>query len=224
VRVLSIPGRALPATAVLCPSSTLALQAAGGPGYSYRWSTGATTRTLDVSQPGTYRVVVSNGGCSTRDSVLVRAVTVPRLPADTTLCTNGNINLQVRAAPGSTVRWDGGQTTSTLAVSASGVYGVTVTTDGCVFKRQVRVELRRLAQPPNVITPNGDGLNETLEILPLEPGTRVSLFNRWGRLVYSTTDYHNDWGTGQAPGLYYYTLENERYCQPFVKGWVEVIR
>lgn len=223
VRVLSIPGRALPTTTVLCPNSTVTLQAVGGAGYSYRWSNGATTRTLDVSQPGTYRVVVSNGGCSTRDSVLVRAVVVPRLPADTTLCTNGSLNLQVRAAAGSTIRWDGGQTTSTLSVSTSGVYGVAVNTDGCTFTRQVRVELRRTIQPPNVITPNGDGLNDALELRPAEPGTHLQVFNRWGRLVYSTTDYHNDWGRGQAPGLYYYLLENERYCQPSVKGWVEVI-
>jgi PKD repeat protein len=224
VRVLSIPSRALPATVVLCPNTTVALQATSGAGYTYRWSTGATSRTLDVSQPGTYRVVVSNGGCSTRDSVLVRAVTVPRLPADTTLCANGSLNLQVRAAPGSTIRWDGGQTTSTLSVSTSGTYGVSVITESCTFTRQVRVELRRLIQPANVITPNGDGLNDVLELRPLEPGTHLQLFNRWGRLVYNTTDYHNDWGSGQAPGLYYYILENERYCQPNVKGWVEVIR
>jgi gliding motility-associated-like protein len=223
VRVLSVPGRALPATAVLCPGSTLALQAAGGTGYTYRWSTGATTRALAVSQPGTYRVVVSNGSCSTRDSVLVRAVAVPQLPADTTLCANGSVSLQVRAAPGSTIRWDGGQTTSTLAVNTSGTYGVAVTTEGCTFTRQVRVELRRMVQPPNVITPNGDGQNDVLELRPLEPGSRLHIYNRWGRLVYSTTDYHNDWGSGQAPGVYYYILENERYCQPSVKGWVEVI-
>jgi len=224
VRVLSLPGRALPATTVLCPNSTAMLQAVGGTGYRYRWSTGATTRTLNVSQAGTYRVVVSNGICSTRDSVLVRAVVVPQLPTDTTLCANGSLTLQVRAAPGSTIRWDGGQTTSTLAVTTSGTYGVSVTTEGCTFTRQVRVELRRIIQPPNVITPNGDGLNEVLELRPLEPGTRLQLFNRWGRLVYSTTDYRNDWGAGQAPGLYYYVLENERYCQPYAKGWIEVIR
>jgi gliding motility-associated-like protein len=223
VRVLSVPGRALPASTVLCPNSSLTLSAVGGAGYTYRWSTGAATRTLAVSQAGTYRVVVSNGACSTRDSVVVRAVAVPRLPADTTLCTNGSLNLEVRAAPGSTVRWDDGPTTSTRAVSTSGTYGVAVTTEGCTFTRQVRVELRRLVQPPNVITPNGDGLNEVFEVRPLEPGTRLQVFNRWGRLVYSTTDYHNDWGRGQAAGLYYYLLENERYCQPLVKGWVEVI-
>ena len=224
VRVLSLPGRALPATAVLCTNSSLTLQAASGAGYTYRWSTGATTRTLAVNQGGTYRVVVSNGVCSTRDSVVVRAVVTPRLPADTTLCANGSLNLQVQAAPSSTIRWEGGQTTSTLAVSTSGTYGVAVTTDGCTFTRQVRVELRRTIQPPNVITPNGDGLNDVLELRPLEPGTHLQLFNRWGRLVYSTTDYHNDWGPDQAAGLYYYVLENERYCQSRVKGWVEVIR
>lgn len=224
VRVLSVPGRALPTATVLCPGSTLALQAAGGLGYTYRWSTGATTRTLSVSQAGTYRVVVSNGACSTRDSVLVRAVAAPRLPADTTLCTTGSLTLQVRAAPGSSIRWDGGQTTSTLTVSASGTYGVAVTTEGCTSTRQVRVELRRAVQPANAITPNGDGLNEVLELRPLEPGSRLHIFNRWGQQVYSTTDYRNDWGSGQAPGLYYYVLENERYCQPSVKGWVEVLR
>ncbi len=44
---------------------------AGYPGSLYAWSTGATTRQLTVTKPGTYRVAVTQNGCTGRDTVVV---------------------------------------------------------------------------------------------------------------------------------------------------------
>ena len=50
-------------------------------------------------------------------------------------------------------------------------------------------------QPPNVITANGDGINDAFVIRNTEDYERVHLqiFNRWGNLVYESEDYQNDW-------------------------------
>ncbi len=69
-------------------------------------------------------------------------------------------------------------------------------------------------------TPNSDGYNDVLKIDGLEmyPNSKMTIFNRWGVLVYESNNYQNDWdgrsqsslnvGGDQLPeGTYYYLLE-----------------
>jgi gliding motility-associated-like protein len=61
----------------------------------------------------------------------------------------------------------------------------------------------------NVITPNGDGMNDVMQIdnLQFYPGTKLHVFNRWGQEVYSSMDYQNNWSpTDLSAGNYYYKL------------------
>ena len=71
---------------------------------------------------------------------------------------------------------------------------------------------------PEGISPNGDGVNDILVIEGVKSGVVVNLqiFNRWGALVYSSSNYENDWdgrGTegpfaGDLPaGTYFYTIK-----------------
>jgi len=81
----------------------------------------------------------------------------------------------------------------------------------------------------NIITPNGDNKNDKLEIdnVQLYPGNSLTVFNRWGRQVFTTTNYNNQtnfWGPDPsvAPGLYYYLFKTADGTA--TKGWVEVVR
>ncbi len=63
---------------------------------------------------------------------------------------------------------------------------------------------------PNVVTPNGDGKNDLLEIpyLPFYGKSKMTVMNRWGITVYSSGDYQNDWYPEHlSDGTYYYILE-----------------
>jgi len=69
---------------------------------------------------------------------------------------------------------------------------------------------------PNVMTVNGDGINDALIITNLEDFDKVSLkiFNRWGNLIYETDAYQNDWKGGDLnDGVYFYlvTPTSEKY-------------
>jgi hypothetical protein len=59
----------------------------------------------------------------------------------------------------------------------------------------------------------GDG-ESALEYEGYEPlisyyeKTELTIFNRWGRVVYQSNDYHNDWdGGGLSDGTYFYVLK-----------------
>lgn len=73
----------------------------------------------------------------------------------------------------------------------------------------------------NALSPNGDGLNETLflefiEIIPDTKSNKVTIFNRWGSPVFEMTDYNNndrvfkgfDQSGKELPnGTYFYRVE-----------------
>jgi gliding motility-associated-like protein len=61
----------------------------------------------------------------------------------------------------------------------------------------------------NVITPNGDGINDNFTIKDIEyfPNTKVAIFDRWNQQVFSSEDYRNDWSANNLPaGNYYYIV------------------
>jgi len=63
---------------------------------------------------------------------------------------------------------------------------------------------------PNVMTPNGDGVNDIFDInyIDLYDVKKLTIYNRWGTPVYMSEDYQNDWDGGSvADGVYFYVLE-----------------
>jgi gliding motility-associated-like protein len=59
---------------------------------------------------------------------------------------------------------------------------------------------------PNILTPNGDGLNDIFVIrnLLVYDYRKIVIFNRWGKAVYTSEGYNNDWdGKGVSDGVYF---------------------
>ncbi|MFN6944836.1 MAG: gliding motility-associated C-terminal domain-containing protein, partial [Cytophagaceae bacterium] len=75
---------------------------------------------------------------------------------------------------------------------------------------------------PNLITPNGDGLNDAYEIKGITSDWRFDIYNRWGKPVYSKEHYDNSWdGEALNEGVYYYLITTPRGVQ--CKGWVHLL-
>lgn len=64
---------------------------------------------------------------------------------------------------------------------------------------------------PNLVLPNGTIENQTLnfgEALFYYANASVEVFNRWGEMVYESTDYKNDWAANDvSDGVFYYVLK-----------------
>ncbi len=120
----------------LCPGGKVTLDA--GSGYTtYHWSTGESTRTIEVSAGGSYTVTVSDaGGCSgTSVPVIVedRPSPVPVITSQgpVEFCEGDSVVL-VADAGYTSYTWSSGERIDRITVKQSGTYTVTVTnTDGC---------------------------------------------------------------------------------------------
>ena len=121
----------------------------------------------------------------------------------------------------------------------SAEYGCDTTFSANIIVLPVKLKI------PNIFTPNGDGINDYF-IIDNDPSfntedengentrgfeyesynilndyylrTELTIFNRWGRIVYKSDDYQNDWDGGNLPdATYFYVLEcigeydNHRY-------------
>ena len=78
---------------------------------------------------------------------------------------------------------------------------------------------------PDIFTPNSDDLNETFTITGIEffPGSSVSIFDRWGGLVFESSDYKNTWTGDDAPDGVYYYIFNRSDGESF-SGYVHLAR
>ncbi len=93
-----------------------------------------------------------------------------------------------------------------------------------IFSNQICVENCPLYELPNAFTPNGDGGNDLFEPFPYRFVDRIDLkvFNRWGQLVFKTTNPDILWdgtnlnGNELADGVYHYVCYV--YEQPLTGG------
>ena len=110
------------------------------------------------------------------------------------------------------------------AAYGPGVYEIFLTAvqSGCVDVTKIKLNIFYI---PNMITPNGDQKNDNWEVASAPGQFDARIYNRWGDLVYSKSDYTNEWnGAGLNDGVYYYLLEDKVQSGKSYKGWVQVIR
>ncbi|MBO2012868.1 gliding motility-associated C-terminal domain-containing protein [Hymenobacter negativus] len=95
-------------------------------------------------------------------------------------------------------------------------------TDRCEVQATLPVVEVKTQKVPNIITPNGDGQNQTFQLGP-DCYPRLQIFSRWGQQVFESSTYHDNWAADGLPsGVYYYLAvypDGHR-----LKGTVEVVR
>ena len=88
--------------------------------------------------------------------------------------------------------------------------------DGCFASDSVLIKVNKGFQiyPNNVLTPNGDGYNDTWKIKNIEfyPNNLIKIYNSNGALVKTLTNYDGSWdgtvsGTKLPTGTYYYMID-----------------
>lgn len=218
------PDATIQGDTLICEDETTILSVLGA--RSFNWSTGDTTDSIPVP-PGSYLVTVTDfAGCLDTAEITVSALPEPNAAfisiPDGEVSADQDVQFvdQSTISAGQIVAWDWllGPSSSTdqnpiIRYTTDGQFGILleVTSDsGCTDTASALITIFSGVQAINVITPNGDGINDILEFPNLDryTGNKLQIFNRWGELIYKSDNYLNSWdGRFMADGTYYYILE-----------------
>lgn len=186
-------------------------------GDTYQWFkdgepiNGATNQMFETNESGRYSVIVDLGDCSAtatmdlENSGFTSSIDVDetnRLEEGETLIAN-----VTTTAASPTYQWfrNGASipsaTSESYEISESGDYRVTITQNmGCSsvkeFVFRVTEQFPDVSQIPNLISPNGDGINDTW-VIPQAYASgsdaQVMIVSSQGKIVLNTNDYQNNW-------------------------------
>lgn len=198
--VLDVVDVQLGADQQVCPEDVVMLNA-GNAGASFIWSTGDTTQTITVTQPGLVSVTVSlSGSCDGTDHVLItnhNAVPV-NIMLGMDSCEARDI--WVSTATHTVDQWFDNSTDSVVTVTTSGVYAVTASdVNGCSSTDSTMVNV---AEPPVIMLGSDSVLCGESLIL----NTHVAGSHQW-----STGSLSSQTVVTQA-GSYSVTVTNDEGC------------
>jgi gliding motility-associated-like protein len=149
----------------------------------------------------TYYVTSTENTCTstaTPATAIIDSLPIPNLGDNLTICPGDSLILN----PGvfSSYLWQDNSTLPTYPVTLTGIYSVIVTSaGGCQNSASVTVMKREYCEDiyfPSAFSPNGDGLNDYFGALGNVNDAMnysLSIFNRWGQLVFSTTNPFGQW-------------------------------
>jgi len=153
VQFISLDGLNIGNDTTLCEGQMISIDA-NLPGVSqYTWTNVITGDVVsndaiyDVTQSGSYNVVVSAERCETTDEITVdfdEAFSFPGLGPDTTICEGESIDYNFAIANAEYI-WQDGSMNGDFSISGqSGTYSVQVIRNSCVESDTVEVEIRNL--------------------------------------------------------------------------------
>lgn len=226
-----------------CDTLSTVLYTYGPAGASYTWSTGDTTNGTFVNKNGTYMVTISDGPCAWRDTFNVTFATSPEVEiADVEMCLGDSLAIELDTNFSSII-WSNTSSSNRRVITDSGTHWVSVNNDGCETREEFKVSYFDPSAIvanyiPNVITPNGDGLNDKLNIdirdYSVYTDWRIDVFNRWGDRVFHSQaptlswDGTTSFGEDLQLGTYFYIIEGTTICiekeQVLYKGSISILR
>jgi gliding motility-associated-like protein len=222
--------------------SVLFWQANNGSGWITITNTTTNQLVSGIAQNTQFRCVVQNGSCSidTSNIVLVSVFNVQPVFAGNDLTINSGETVTLNGIGTGTPLWSPASyltNPNSFAPLAkpdetTAFVLMVVDTNGCVNVDTVIVTVEQSDELliTNLFTPNGDGINDTWYIQNIEryPSNEVSVFNIYGKLIYSKKGYTNDWGgrVDSIPvtdGTYYYVIKLSESAD-ILKGPLEILR
>jgi gliding motility-associated-like protein len=199
---------------------------------------GATGNTYTTTQPGTYSLIVTNTitGCISEEVfanvIEVQPATAASASVTDAFSDNATITVSVTGGTGTLLYQlddEGFQESNVFTGVSAGLHTVTVIdTQGCTY---LTIEVLVIDYPP-FFTPNGDGFNDTWNIIGLQdqPEARIYIFDRYGKLLKQISPQGQGWdgrfNGAELPSTdYWFTVEYlENAQQKTFKAHFSMIR
>ncbi|MDH6251887.1 gliding motility-associated-like protein [Chryseobacterium sp. H1D6B] len=217
---------------IICIEDKTTLDA--GPGFNgYEWSTGATTQAITNVGTGTYWVKLKTGDCIAKQTVKVYAAEQPVITNVDISTSTITVNVIGGTPPYKysldNINWQDANIFKNLPRGESKIY---VKDAYDCEPIDITITIPNLI---NVITPNGDGVNDVIDYSSLagKQNLTFSIFDRYGYKLHQgdkTNGYKWDGtihGSRKVPtGSYWYSVtwnENDKHNTPFkFSGWIMV--
>lgn len=227
----------------LCYGKNILLTATGG--NKYIWTQGDFIGPSILVNPLSttiYFVTVYDvNQCSASDNVQVFVYPNPApLFSDTSIvhCFD-NDPFTLTANWGESFNWQSSaQTTPSIQITSAGTYILTATdVNACSYSDQVIVtefcETKLFV--PTAFSPNGDGLNDVMEIFGQHlTAFKITVYNRWGEIIFISSDVAIQWdgiykGEQMPIGTYPWTIRyqnsfDEKHSEIILNGSVTLVR
>ncbi|MFC2126202.1 gliding motility-associated C-terminal domain-containing protein [Bacteroidota bacterium] len=226
----------------ICTYENAVLKAGGAVTYTWNPADGMNDTSLaePTASPDSttvyYLLMVDMNGCEMEDSVLVRVI--PEIRSDFIIdkqydcLETPTIALANLSSGADRYFWNFGKNEPeeipdsllTYHFEEKGNYTVLLESRSqgrCIDTKTENIYISDIFIP-NVITPNGDKKNDTF-VITTDAVVDLSIHTRWGKELYKSHDYQNNWGAeGLSTGIYYYDilLNNETSCN----GWIHVLK
>jgi gliding motility-associated-like protein len=236
---------------VICLGNNLVLQT-NNQATSYNWqpAIGLNNATLNspIATPlinTTYIVTATKDTCVTKDTVIIKVYPKPifSIPNNFQINIGGNINLPIQVQNYTSLLW----TPSTFLnnttqpnptannVTNSITYKIIASNNGCVITDSLAlVVIPNCGAIKEAFTPNGDGINDLWQVYDNRicfKQISVSVYNRYGSLVFKSNNYYNNWNGSYndkplPDGTYYYNIvfTNSNGNTYIKKGDITILR
>jgi gliding motility-associated-like protein len=217
---------------------------------TYNWDFGDSLQTSSITEPsivygnpGRYDVKLvgaSQFGCA--DSLLVQTevFALPTIDAGLDQTVSKGYPVTLLATGGEDYFWTPGEALDFQGIASPEATPLTTTTfevvsvdeNGCEGGDEVTVFVEDdfLIKPANLISPDGNGINDTWRVINIEsyPDAQVQIFDLWGRRIFETTDYRQDWqgtfGNDIVPeGEYFYLITSPSH-ERLYKGTITLLK
>lgn len=215
----------------VCAGNTGVLDAGSGPGYTYLWSTGATTQTISTNVAGAYTVTISNGTCSQNFTAQLRN---PDLPQFTnivyenhtlTLTTSNPTNEILEYSIDGGLSWQDSNVFYNILDNTN--YNLVVRVKGAECSSSLTYYTFMIS---NAITPNSDGHNDVIDFSGISHYNNfsASIFDRYGQEIFKATKAEPVWngtvrGSALPTATYWYKVQWENPASKKLEvrtGWI----
>ncbi|MFD2892023.1 fibronectin type III domain-containing protein [Flavobacterium chuncheonense] len=209
----------------LCEGDTnSALPVTSIEGFTGTWDVSS----IDTSVAGTYTYTFTpdQGQCASVGTLEVTIIAKDIVTFDgVEICVGAEVEFPIESVEGHQLT--GTWSPSTIDTSLNGSTTYTFTPDDICYATSTFIVTTKGCQIQKGISPNYDGLNDNFDLSAFNV-SKLEIFNRYGRIVYSKNNYVNEWngkadnGKELPDATYYYVIHFND--MPSKTGWIYINR
>jgi gliding motility-associated-like protein len=220
--------------------SATATPVQGSSPFSYNWSSGSTESGASNLAAGTYNLAVTDANGCTCDTLVQisepSAISITGVSVNPTCPESYNGSISVTVTGGISpysYNWSTEDQVPEITGLGPGTYTLQITdASNCTadYNESIQSDRETCIIVPDIITPNGDGYNDTWEIegAGYYEDIIVEVFDRWGKRVFHSDGYPEPWnGTYNNKELpmdsYHYVIRSDSFDKPII-GNITIVR